>query len=315
MRATILVALAASAANSAAAQARSAMSPPARIVLSAPAEVPLLSAAPGDSRPAIDVTINGKGPYRFLIETGAQFIRISDEAARGLGLARSSDDAGEYAADSVNLGTASFKDVRLASLPETLTGMLKANGIDGFLGLPFYRDVLLTLDYPGKRVRVERDSLPTPNGTDVLALTMVNDYYLGLRTTIDGRAMISVLDTQNAGAMVIAAKLADSMAFDGELKPVGSARGVFGAVPARVGQLASDVQIGRYRFPHLPALVTQLPPGFPEGTNVGARILSNFVVSLDQRHGRLRLSRDGDTAVVVQPLAPRPQVPASKPPA
>jgi hypothetical protein len=269
----------------------------------------MLDAAENSSRAAVNVMINGRGPYRFLLETGAQTIRISDDIALAAGLKRTSTGGGatEYHADSMNIGPASFKDVQVTSLPPNLTTMAKETGIAGLLGLPFYKDVILTIDYPGHRVRIAKDSLPATDGADILPLTKVDDYYWGLPITIAGQSYTGVLDTQNAAVMGMPPRISDKLVFNGELKTFGTLRGVFGSVPTKLGQLKDDVHIGRHTFSGLYVTVTQLPPQFPSAINIGTGILDNFVLTLDQQHARIRLARSGTAPIVVPPPKPRNQ--------
>ena len=116
--------------------------PPRRVVMPTSVDVPLLDPGiPGASLPVISVMINGRGPYRFGVETGAGFVAFSRELVTALGLkqAGGSDELPEYNVDSVTFGGASFQGVRAASIPRN------ARGVDGLLGLPFFQNVTFTV--------------------------------------------------------------------------------------------------------------------------------------------------------------------------
>lgn len=274
--------------------------PPRRVVMTGPIAVPLLRANARDSRPQIEVLVNGKGPYRFDVETGAREIGVSRALATTLGLRRigGPDNYREYHVDSIGVGSATFHDMPVAELPAGV------DGVDGVLGLPFYQNVLLTIDYPAERVHFSLDTLPAANGRDILQLSRVSAFW-GLPITIAGRRFDAVLDTQNSGALDIPPGVADQLSFDGGLQTVGRARGAFGTVDIKGGRLTGDVAIGQYTFPTPFLAVVQLPPDFPNHPNVGSRLLENFVVSLDQRHRRLRLARDGSSVVSLPEPKPR----------
>jgi hypothetical protein len=267
-------------------------SPPRRIVMRHPVQVPLLRANDRDSRAQVEVMVNGSGPYRFDIETGAREIGISRAVAESLGLRRigGPDDYREYHLDSISVGSATFHDMPVAQLPQGV------NGVDGVLGLPFYQNVLLTIDYPGRLVRFSRDALPAPNGADILPLVRI-DAYWGVAVRLAGKTFDAVLDTQNSGSIGVPPSIADVLPFTGGLQTIGRARGTFGVIDIRGGKLAGDLVIGRYTFPTPFMDVMQLPPEFPNRPNIGTHLLDNFVVSIDQRHARLRLSRAGDPVV------------------
>jgi hypothetical protein len=95
-------------------------------------------------------------------------------------------------------------------------------------------------------------------------------------------------------------EVANTIRFDGPLTVVGRGRGL--TIPEteiRAGPLAGDIQIGGYTFTKPVVAVRALPPGFPTGMIVGTHVLDNFVVSLDQVHGRLRLSRTGPATITL----------------
>jgi hypothetical protein len=271
--------------------------PPRRIVMKRPVEVPLLRASERDSRAEVEVIVNGQGPFRFAVETGSRHIDISPALATRLGLKRigtTSADMPQYHLDSINVGTASFQDFPVGEFPAGITG------VDGVLGLPFYQNVLLVIDYPAHLLRFSGDTLPRANGQDILALTRVSDFW-GVPLQIGEQRFTGVLDTQNSGALNVPPSIAAQLSFDGPLQVIGRGRGAFGVVEIKGGKLATDIQVGRYtlRRPFLD--VIQLPPDYPNKPNIGSRLLDQFRVSLDQRHARLRLERDSTNLMLPEP--------------
>ena len=269
-------------------------SPPTRIVMPRPVDVPLItSGVPGANLPVIEVMLNGHGPYRFGIETGAGFVAMKKAIADSLHLQRSGgpDEFPEYRADSVNVGSASFQGVTIVGMPRAATG------VDGILGLPFYHEVLLTIDYPNHRARFEKASLPAANGRDILALTRVGPFW-AVPLKLEGKTFQSVIDTRSTGTLSSPQSIADQLTFVHEPVVVGRAGGA--AIPDRevkAGQLKGDAQLGRFTFPSPMLTIHSLPPGFPETPLIGSSVLENFAVSLDQRHARLRLSRNGSSVI------------------
>jgi hypothetical protein len=268
--------------------------PPKSVRISGVVDVPLLdSGIPGAQLPVISVMVNGKGPYRFGVETGAGFVAISPDFAAKAGLARvgGRDDAPEYAVDSITFGGASFRELKVTALPRS------AHGVDAVLGLPFFRNVTFTIDYPANRFRIALDTLPAVNGKDVIAITRVGPFW-GIPITLAGDAFTGVIDTRSSTALSLTPSVAAKLPFAGELQIIGrsSGAGIPGA-DVRAGQLAGDARIGAYTVLRPEIAVRELPAGFPEGPLVGSRVLSNFVVSLDQRSHRVRLVRQGATTI------------------
>jgi hypothetical protein len=271
--------------------------------------VPLITLPGHGSVPVVEVMVNGRGPYRFLLETGARLIGISHQIADSIKLPRigGPDTDPEFHIDSITLGGGSFNDMPAEALPFDFPG------IDGVLGLPFYQNLLLTIDYGTHRARLIRDTLPAPNGMDILALSRIDDYW-ALPVQFAGKTLLGILDTQNSGAIGIPPSVASQLPFDSGLQIVGRARGAFGTVEIKGGRLTGNIVIGAYTFPAPLLTVVQLPPDYPDRPNVGTRVLENFVVSLDQIHGRLRLARAGSfTIPLAEPMRRAAQTGGGKP--
>jgi hypothetical protein len=271
--------------------------PPRRVVMQAPVAVPLLRASERDSRAQVEVMVNGQGPFRFDVETGSRHIDISPALALRLGLKRigtTSAEMPQYHIDSINVGAASFQDFPVGEFPGGI------HGVDGVLGLPFYQNLLLILDYPARQLRFSRDTLPAANGQDILALTRVSDFW-GVPLQFGAHQFTGVLDTQNSGALNVPPAIADQLSFDGGLQVIGRGRGAFGVVEIKGGKLTNDVQLGGYTLQRPFLDVIQLPPDYPNQPNIGSRLLEQFRVSLDQRHARLRLEHDGAVFTLPEP--------------
>ena len=274
-------------------------SPPRRIAMAAAGvEVPLVDPGiPNTTLPVVEIMVNGRGPFRFGVETGAGFVAVSRafvEAAGPLPRTGGPDEVPEYRVDSITLGGATFHDVRVSAMPRGATG------VDGVLGLPFFRDVLLTIDYPARRLRLTRDTLPAANGRDVLQLSRAGPFW-AVPIDLAGHAYAGVIDTRSTGTLGVTPEVGAALPFDGALEVVGRARGA--GIPeteVKAGRLAGDVRIGAYTFPRPMLSVRPLPPLFvgpAAGPLVGDAVLQHFVVSLDQRRGRLRLAREGSPVI------------------
>ena len=206
----------------------------------------------------------------------------------------------EYRVDRIEIGAVAFHDLPVSAL------RVAQGGIDGVLGLPLYHDLLLTIDYPNSRARFERGSLPPADGETVLSLTHVGPFW-GIPLTVGGARQVAVLDTRSTGAFGFTPESAAPLTFDGDVRVVGRARGA--AIPdteVKAGRLSGDIVIGRYTFPKPTVTIRPLPPGFPTEAIVGARVLSQFTVTLDQRNARLRLVRDGSATVALDEVARAP---------
>ncbi len=124
----------------------------------------------------INVTINGKGPFRFMVDTGAPISVISQRLADSLHLEKSKGikftrnnkkfSASLYRIPQLKMGNAELNDYDMIVYPEpTIISYFKKEfneHIDGILGFGAFSDYLMTLDFPNKRFLLENSHL-NPN--------------------------------------------------------------------------------------------------------------------------------------------------------
>jgi hypothetical protein len=110
-------------------------------------------------KPYVMVTINGKGPFRFVIDTGTGGdALVTPELAAELGLptvghAMLSDPSGQggkkapiVRIPSLEIAGVQFNGIRAVSHPF----FAEAGSCEGLLGFTLFRDYLLTLDFPDR---------------------------------------------------------------------------------------------------------------------------------------------------------------------
>src|SRR2546423_12163449 len=123
----------------------------------------------------VDVLVNGK-PLRFTIETGASFFVIGTRAAEALGLPMDTvtpaRGPSREPAPVARIATLAMGGATLDGVTAFVSPMFDGSAFfgDGIISLPALHDVLATLDFGAKRLRLERGALPTPNGRDVVAI-------------------------------------------------------------------------------------------------------------------------------------------------
>ena len=139
--------------------------PPIKIDLVRPVTIPMRIF--DQTRPGVEVMINGRGPYLFAIETGGPYTIVLDaKVSAALQLKPLSGAADPLRSiESLQIGPLSLHNVTV--FVRDGTGL---TGVDGMLGLSMFKEVLLTVDFPRRQVRLERDSLPATNGRDVIPL-------------------------------------------------------------------------------------------------------------------------------------------------
>jgi len=268
--------------------------PPRFVRLTAPVEVEMLNAGSDESPlPAVEVMINGHGPYRFGIETGARFLVLSSEVAAGARLVSrgNQSDIVEYHADSIAIGGAVIGDVTLATLPRM------PRGVDGLLGLPAFADLSLTLDYARRVVRLTRDTLPSADGRNVLPMTRAGPF-IAIAVRYGSHVIPTIIDTRSMTAFGVEPSTAQEFIWKTPPQLAGRAGGA-GIPTTEVsrGVLGESIGLGRYELTSAPIVIHALPPDFPHDPRIGAGALKYFVLTLDQRTSRARLTRDSTTTI------------------
>lgn len=244
------------------------------------AEVPVTLV---NRRPTVEVRVDGRGPFRFIVETGAPWSALTPAAIGELGLV--ADAGGAFHLDSVALGGAVLRDFRVASLE------LPWSDVHGVLGLNAYRDLLLTVDYPASRVRLEKGALPDPDGVELLRAIPVGPFW-GVRVDVAGREVDAVLDTQSEHAFSAVPTLAEGLPLEAAPVLTGYAAGPgIGLQDLGTARLAGDVRLGGYTFRRPLLSLSPMPPHIPQSWNVGGKVLHEFAVTLDQRRRVIRLAR------------------------
>ena len=174
-------------------------------------------------KPIVEVTINGIGPFPFVIDTGGHFI-LTAQTARRLRLTRrgsasSASSANEHAIRHVGfahvarfaIGGAVLHDLVAEINPYGFTKLERGPRPPkaGWIGLELFERFAVTFD-PTKRVlelRPLRKPRPTPAGTE-LPLIFDEDSPL-TACSIDRAPGICMLDTGNAGATIVANRWAE----------------------------------------------------------------------------------------------------------
>jgi len=260
-------------------------------------DVPMLPPGP---MPMVSVMLNGQGPFSFGIETGGHMaISLDADVAERLNLpvlAGSPMPALDGAAaghltrvDDINIGRFHSKGSQ-AFVTKIPRGGHSPHP-DGLLGLHFFGENLVTLDFPGQRVRVMPGALPVPDGADVIGMRQV----MGLPAIdieIGSTKVTALFDTGNmAGAFMLPVSLVEKLQFASEPVVVGRARTVYNELELKSARLKDAIRVGRHEFPQ----PTVIYPAAMDMPNVGSKALGEFVVTIDSKNERLRLERSAHT--------------------
>lgn len=243
--------------------------------------------------PTIEVTVNGKGPFRVGVDTGAMGgLHMTDRLAGALGLAPvgealASDPSGRnpiaiklYRLDRVALGGVEIRGW-MASAAPVRAGKLES--LDGIIGLGDLDSYIVTIDYSGGRFAIDRGTLPEPDGMHVFSY---RDPIPVVPVTIEGHTIAAHLDTGNIGLpLIVPDSFATGLADRAKARPAGQAHTVSNVIDMFAMPVEGAVQVGAASL-H----VTEI--GFPSViamANIGSRALDHMVVRLDPANKRISL--------------------------
>ncbi len=247
--------------------------------------------------PVVEVQLNGQGPFAFMLDTGAGMQADIDTSVaqrlnlRSTGRAISGDPSGQNdrelattTIDSLTIGKAEFRHVTVLVRPQRITKDYPA--IDGILGFALFTDYLLTLDYPAMQLKLARGNLPTANRTDILNFEIENRIPV-IELAIGKLRVRAHVDSGNfVAGFILPEEIVEQLQLLSSPVTVGSARSVSNRIELKQVQLRDTIRIGHFDFPQptvqFPAL---------SDTNVGFKVLRDFIVTFDQKNRRMRLER------------------------
>lgn len=248
--------------------------------------------------PTIEVMVNGKGPFVFGVDTGAQGgARIDSSLMEKLALkpsghVQATDGSGRnpqmaevVKLDSIDVGSLRFTDVTAGS--RNYRKSPRPLNIDGIVGLSVFSEFLVTLDYPAKLLRIEKGELPKADGAEILDYKSKGGIPL-LELSVGSTKIDVHLDSGNMiGAFVLPTAFIEKLTRASEPVVVGRARSASGEMEIKQLQVKEVIRLGRHEFPE----PTVTYPALSDIGNVGAKTLSQFVVTFDQKNERVRLKR------------------------
>jgi membrane-associated protease RseP (regulator of RpoE activity) len=181
---------------------------------------------------AIMAKINGKGPYRFIFDTGAPALVIGEQVSKLSGILPTPfhrpfftmlGNLGEYAVKSIVLGRAEQKGLVTDVWNHPTVDLLsRAYGpFEGLIGFPFFAHYCVTIDYKAKTMTLTPSKYQPEdtkekmtrhlNGDSGPMPILAADESLGVRMTKDAK--------DDTAGVTISAVLPDSPAADAGLKP------------------------------------------------------------------------------------------------
>jgi CubicO group peptidase (beta-lactamase class C family)/predicted aspartyl protease len=262
-------------------QRRAAQSEPDEVLMSGPVDIPMTFAG---HVPVIEAKINGKGPFRFQVDTGfAGTVALSSALVQQLALpvvgeVMSGDPSGGnpkkarvMRAESVDVDAAHFGGVEVME-------SLRPRDVDGVIGLDLFRSLLVTFDYPKSRFQLRGGALPA----DAMAYDAEHGVP-SLDIDVNGQKMQVDIDSGSPGELTLPMSIAKSLTLASEPAVVGRGMTADGPFEVYAAPLQGEVHVGGITLtnPRIDFIGV-----FPRG-NLGSRFLKNHIVTFDPKNRRL----------------------------
>lgn len=159
----------------------------------------------------VEVTVNAPGELRFIVDTGAERSAIGSRAARRIdaplvGRTRLLGPGGQRDVPLVSLDALHIGDLSVRRVPALVVESAVLGDYDGILGLDVLRLYDLRIDVPAGRLALVPPRAPAAE--DGVPLRDVRAGIVAVDATIDGTAVVAILDTGLPRTMLNAAAAA-----------------------------------------------------------------------------------------------------------
>ena len=196
----------------------------------------------GPTLPLLETRINGRGPYRLLVDLGSNVVllrrAVADAAGVEILLDRHSSDI--LRIDSLSLGSARFDDVYGAAYDEL--------DVDGVIGYNLLRHRAFTLALEDMRFVFEAEPLAWTEATPGVLPFVLEGRMPYVRAGIGADTLLLNLDTGASEQLTFPAAWQGRFAWDSVTAGPLTYNNQTGAMRVSVGWLSEDLRIGPMRI-------------------------------------------------------------------
>jgi hypothetical protein len=264
-----------------------------------------------DNRIFVEVWLDGKGPFKFILDTGADGI-LSNEAAQVIGAKRGAEVEGRGAGESiVKAWQTSARETRLGWLTlkdqpfnvfdfSDLRHVFGAQRFDGVVGLSVFSQAVVRIDYERRRLTFTRPEKFSYGGAGVAVPFERERLVPVIRGEVDGTPARFGLDTGDRSAFTLKGPFVEQNHLRERYSPRVEAVtgfGIGGPIRAQVVRVGS-LKFGGFEIKGpVTRLSLQKAGAFAAGDvagNIGGAILKQFTVTFDYARGRLYFEKNRD---------------------
>lgn len=237
-----------------------------------------------DGRIYVQTRVNGRGPFRFAIDTGASGMARADASlVSALGLAIQGETSTSDGVRSAKVDTTRLDSLELGGLVRHELDVITRDysgrkapdaAFSGIIAREFFSDGLLVIDYPARTLSFTRTHALSPTATNILTYERA----FRIPVSIGGLRAEGNLDTGANVAFVLPRSLYDQVVAT-PLQQAGRGQLTNGEIETSRATVRGPFRIGSASLSNVEVRVSDR---FPE-LLVGAHALQDAVVMIDQR--------------------------------
>jgi predicted aspartyl protease len=250
-----------------------------------------------------EVMINGQGPFKVLVDTGATQTVLSEKVVTKLGLRKIATnvmfgvggagkvDSPIYRADSIKIGEVTVRNVPLGTMDNPLLDLI----MDGILGPSLLSDFVVTIDYP--RTQIELSKKAPETGTVIPAWCFSG--LLLVPVEVNGKIKANFLIDSGADSTLLAHSVANSLGVNKNTPgatldlPIGGIGGLDDGVLV-VPSVSLKTPFGTKQYDKLMAIDLHGMSGLIQtelSGVIGYDALKDYRVTIDYQKAEIRLTR------------------------
>ena len=251
-------------------------------------------------RPTVEVMIDGKGPYTFILDTGAHIsvidTKLNDElalpVAPGVRAATPDGKTGPTVVmiEELRVGDTVLGGMIGAVMP--LNSLMKGDAAPrGVLSASSFPGHLVTFDYPAKRLTIAKGALAEDDSATVFAYTK-DEPLPTVPIKVAGKEARVHLDTGSGYGLSLPTSYVGELPLTTKPQEVRKAKTLMGEFPVTSAQVDGPIQLGSHTLGLTEVQFSDIgPPGGPPMGNIGYEVLRGFVITLDSKSRLIRVAK------------------------